>query len=66
VRRIVKVTGMVNCDAGFAQHPQVINGCSDLLVALYGDRGRHARVAAGYSSLPLNAAVEIDLIAEVD
>ena len=57
------MTGLVNCDASFTQHPQVINGCSDLLVALFGDKGRHARVAAGYVSLPLNAAVEIDLIA---
>ena len=66
VRRIVKVTGLVNCDATFSQHPQVINGCSDLLVALFGDKGKHARVAAGYVSLPLNAAVEIDLVAEVE
>ena len=66
VKRIVKVTGLVNCDASFTQHPQVINGCSDLLVTLFGDKGRHARVAAGYVSLPLNAAVEIDMIAEVE
>ena len=66
VRRIVKVTGLVNAGPGFTQHPQVINGCSDLLVAVFGEKGRHARVAAGYSSLPLNAAVEIDLIAEVE
>jgi len=66
IQRIVKVTGMVQCDGTFSQHPQVINGCSDTLVAAFGDKiGRHARVAAGFVSLPLNVPVEIDLVAEV-
>lgn len=66
VSRILKVTGMVNATPGFTQHSQVINGCSDLLVEVFGERGRHARSASGYSSLPLGAAVEIELIVEVD
>lgn len=66
VKRIVKVSGMVNATPDYTEHSQVINGCSDLLVEVFGDRGRHARVACGYASLPLNAAVEIDLIVEVE
>lgn len=65
VRRWVKVEGYVNAPVGFTQHPAVINGCSDLLVEIFGDRGRHARVALGASSLPLNACVEIAAIVEV-
>lgn len=66
VSRIVKVNGMVNATDDFTQHSQVINGCSDLLVDVFGNRGRHARAACGYSSLPLGAAVEIELIVEID
>ncbi|MCC5804844.1 MAG: RidA family protein [Opitutales bacterium] len=65
VRRWVKVEGYVNAPADFSQHPAVINGCSDLLVEIFGDRGRHARVALGAASLPLNACVEIAAIVEV-
>jgi enamine deaminase RidA (YjgF/YER057c/UK114 family) len=65
VARIVKVLGMVNCPADFADHPSVINGCSDLLVSVFGDNGRHARSAVGMGSLPFNMAVEIELVAEV-
>ena len=65
VVRVVKVLGMVNATAEFAGHPAVINGASDLLVAVFGDRGRHARSAIGVSSLPAGAAVEIELILEV-
>lgn len=65
VTRILKVTGMVNASPDFTQHSQVINGCSDLMVEVFGERGRHARSASGYSSLPLGAAVEIELIVEV-
>lgn len=66
VKRIVKVTGMVNAEPDFTEHSQVINGCSDLLVEVFGDRGRHARVAAGMSSLPLGVAVEVEMIVEID
>ncbi len=66
VKRIVKVLGMVNCDADFKDHPQVINGFSDLMVEVFGDKGRHARSAVGLCSLPRNMAVEIELIVEVE
>jgi len=65
VKRIVKVTGMVNADPAFTQHPAVINGCSDLLVAVFGEAGKHARSSIGMSSLPLDAAVEIEMIVEL-
>lgn len=65
VVRIVKVFGMVNATDDFTQHPQVVNGASDLLGEVFGDKGRHARAAAGFSSLPLNAAVEVEMIVEV-
>lgn len=70
VRRVVKVLGMVNCTEDFYQQPAVINGASDLLVELYGDRGRHARSAVGMQSLPGSAdgsiPVEIEMIVEVE
>jgi enamine deaminase RidA (YjgF/YER057c/UK114 family) len=65
VRRIVKVLGMVNAVPGFTQQPEVINGCSDLLVEVFGDRGRHARSAIGVGSLPRNITVEIEAVVEV-
>ena len=66
VRRVVKVTGMVNSDPGFTDQSKVINGCSDLLVEVFGDRGRHARAAVGMSSLPMGIAVEIEMVVEVE
>ena len=66
VQKVIKVTGFVNSDPSFADHAKVINGASDLLVLLFGDKGRHTRVAVGVNSLPLDSAVEIDLIAELD
>jgi len=66
VKRIVKVLGMVNAAPDFTQHPAVVNGCSDLLVLVFGDKGKHARAAVGMGSLPSNIAVEIELIAEVE
>ena len=66
VRRIVKLLGMVNCDAAFKEHPRVIDGASDLLVEVFGDRGRHARSAVGMNALPFDIAVEIEMIVEVD
>jgi len=65
VKRIVKVFGMVNADPSFTQHPMVINGCSDLMVAVFGEKGKHARSAVGMGSLPLDAAVEIEMIVEI-
>jgi enamine deaminase RidA (YjgF/YER057c/UK114 family) len=66
VRRIVKLLGMVNCDPTFMEQPQVVNGASDLLVEVFGDRGRHARSAVGMNALPVNIAVEIEMIVEVE
>jgi enamine deaminase RidA (YjgF/YER057c/UK114 family) len=66
VRRIVKVLGFVNCTEDFPDQPRVINGCSDLLVALYGEQGRHARSAVGMQQLPFGIAVEIEMVIEVE
>jgi enamine deaminase RidA (YjgF/YER057c/UK114 family) len=65
VTRIVKVLGMVNSDPSFTQPPAVVNGCSDLLVELYGDKGRHARSAVGMATLPSGVAVEVEMVVEV-
>jgi enamine deaminase RidA (YjgF/YER057c/UK114 family) len=66
VKRIVKVNGYVNCPVDFTDHPKVINGCSDLLVAVFGEKGKHARAAMGMGSLPNNMAVEIEMVVEVE
>lgn len=66
IKRIVKVLGMVNCDASFKDHPKVINGFSDLIVEVFGEKGKHARSAVGMCSLPNNMAVEIELIVEIE
>ncbi len=66
VKRIVKVNGYVNCLPDFLDHPKVINGCSDLMVALFGEKGKHARAAMGMVALPSNIAVEIEMIVEVE
>lgn len=66
VRQVVKLLGMVNATPDFAMHPLVINGCSDLLVDLFGERGRHARSAIGVGSLPGQITVEIELIVAID
>ena len=63
--RCVKIGGFVNATPEFVDHPKVLNGASDLLVAALGERGRHARFAVGASSLPLGAAVEIDAVFEI-
>lgn len=65
VSRVFKVFGMVNCPPSFEQHSQVINGCSDLLVDVFGERGKHVRAAVGMSSLPANMAVEIEMVVEL-
>jgi enamine deaminase RidA (YjgF/YER057c/UK114 family) len=67
VTRIVKVLGMVNCAPGFNQTPQVIDGCSDVLVEIFGKQiGSHARSAVGVAELPFDIAVEIEMICEVE
>ena len=66
VRRVVKLLGMVNSDPDFNQQPAVVNGCSDLLVEVFGERGRHARSAVGMASLPNDIPVEIEVIIEVE
>lgn len=66
VKRIVRVEGFVNCSSDFTDQSKVINGCSDLLVEIFGEKGRHARLAIGAGSLPLGASVEIAMIVEVE
>jgi enamine deaminase RidA (YjgF/YER057c/UK114 family) len=66
VTRIVKVLGMVNATPEFGHQPEVINGCSDLFVEVFGDRGKHARSAVGLGSLPRGIPVEIEVIVEVE
>ena len=66
VRRVVKLLGMVNSAPDFNQQPAVVNGCSDLLVEVFGEKGRHARSAVGMASLPNDIPVEIEVIIEVD
>ena len=56
---------MVNAASNFTDHPKVVNGCSDLIVEVFGDKGKHTRAAVGMGSLPSNIAVEIDMILEV-
>lgn len=65
IKNFVKVSGFVNCDASFSNHPQIINGASDFIVQLFGEKGRHSRSAIGASSLPLDSAVEIEFIVEI-
>jgi enamine deaminase RidA (YjgF/YER057c/UK114 family) len=65
IRRIVKVTGFVASAPGFNGQPLVVNGASELLIEVFGEEGRHARSAVGVVELPLNAPVEVELIAEV-
>jgi enamine deaminase RidA (YjgF/YER057c/UK114 family) len=66
VRRVIKVLGMVNAAPDFGDHPKVINGCSDLFVEVFGERGRHARSAVGMGSLPSRITVEIEAIVEFE
>ena len=66
VTRIVNVGGFVNSEPDFYQHPAVINGCSDLLVEIFEDKGVHSRTAMGAAALPLNVSVEINMIVEVE
>jgi len=65
IERVVKLLGFVNVGAGFTETPRVINGASDLLIALYGEAGQHARSAIGVAALPGNAPVEVEMIVQV-
>ena len=66
VVRIVTLNGFVNSEPDFTGHPQVINGASELLVEIFGDKGKHSRTALGVAALPLDVAVEINLVVEVE
>ena len=66
VKRIVTLNGFVNSTADFYDHPKVVNGASELLLQIFGERGKHSRTALGVSALPLNVAVEINLVVEVE
>lgn len=66
VKRVVKLTGFVNAAPEFGNQPEVVNGASDLFVAVFGEAGKHARAAVGAGSLPRNMAVEVDGIFEVE
>ena len=66
VKRIVKVLGMVNCTEDFKDQSKVINGYSDLMVEVFGDKGKHARSAVGMYALPFNMAMEIEVIVEIE
>jgi enamine deaminase RidA (YjgF/YER057c/UK114 family) len=65
VKRVVKLLGMVNCTEDFKDQPKVINGCSDLLVAIFDEAGKHARSAVGMQALPNQIPVEIEMILEI-
>ena len=66
VKRIVKVLGMVNCTDDFKDQPKVINGYSDLMVEIFGEKGKHARSAVGMCSLPIGMAVEVEVVVEIE
>lgn len=64
VSKIVRVSGFVNSTGDFTEHPRIINAASDLFFEIFGENGKHSRIAVGVSSLPLNSTVEIDMVAE--
>jgi enamine deaminase RidA (YjgF/YER057c/UK114 family) len=66
VKRIVKLVGFVNATPDFTEHPKVINGASDLMVEVFGEKGRHARSAVASPSLPLNFSVEVEAVVEIE
>lgn len=66
IQRVVRLGAFVQSDNGFSQQPQVANGASELVLALFGEKGRHARAAVGVNALPLNASVEVEFIFEVN
>lgn len=64
ISKIVRVSGFVNSTSDFTEHPKIINAASDLFFEIFGEKGKHSRIAVGVSSLPLNSTVEIDMIVE--
>lgn len=66
VKRVVKVLGFVNCTDNFSQQPAVVNGCSDLMVKIFGEKGAHARSAVGTNALPLGVPVEVEAVFELE
>ena len=65
ITKIVRISGFVNSNPSFIEQPKIINAASDLLFEIFGEAGKHSRIAVGVSSLPLNSTVEIDMIVEV-
>ncbi len=65
IKQIVQVQGFVNCAPDFTQHPQVLNGASDFLVKIFGEKGKHTRFVVGAGSLSLNASVEISMVVQI-
>jgi enamine deaminase RidA (YjgF/YER057c/UK114 family) len=65
VQRIVRLEGYVHCAPGFREHPKVLDGASDLMLAVFGERGRHVRIALGIADMPLNACIQLAVWAEV-
>jgi enamine deaminase RidA (YjgF/YER057c/UK114 family) len=65
IKKIIKITGYVNSDENFTEHPKVINGASDLLINIFEEKGKHTRVAIGVNSLPLGSPIEIDFIIQI-
>ena len=65
IKKFVKLSGYINCEPTFADHATVMNGASDFVVRIFEERGKHARVAVGVNSLPLNSCIEIDIIVEI-
>jgi enamine deaminase RidA (YjgF/YER057c/UK114 family) len=66
VKRVVKLLGFVNATPDFVEHPKIINGASDLMVEVFGEKGRHARSAVAAPSLPFNLSVEVEAIVEIE
>lgn len=66
ITQLLRLNGFVSAEPGFGAHPQIINGASDLMVEILGDKGRHTRIAVGCASLPLDASVEIDAVFAIE
>jgi len=65
IEKIVRLNGFVNCEPEFCSQPKVINGASDFLYEIFGEKGKHSRIAVGVSSLPLNSSTEIDAVVQI-
>jgi enamine deaminase RidA (YjgF/YER057c/UK114 family) len=65
IKKFVRLSGYINCDPTFVEHATVMNGASDVVIRIFGDRGKHTRIAVGVNSLPLNSCIEIDIIVEI-